>query len=71
MKCSLFFILMHCASNSAFSSEWNLGQLNNHQGAFYLGLLTGFAGHEAEAEDIQAEFHGVTTVYPDENLSDK
>ena len=77
MKCSLFFILMYCASNSAFSSEWNLGQLTNHQGAFYLGLLTGFAGHElahfavAEAEGIKAEFDGVSIVYPDENLSDK
>lgn len=77
MKCSLFFILIYCASSSAFSSEWNFSQLNNHQGAFYLGLLTGFAGHElghftvAEAEDIKAEFDGVTIVYTNESLSDK
>ena len=77
MKCSIFSILIYCVSSSAFSSEWNFSQLNNHQGAFYLGLLTGLAGHElshfavAEAEGTSAEFDGITIVYTNEDLSDQ
>ena len=77
MKRSLFFILIFCTGSSAFPSEWKFSQLNNHQGAFYLGLLTGFAGHElghfavAEVEDVKAEYDGITIVYPDEDLSDR
>jgi len=77
MKCSLFLIVIYCASSSASSSEWKFSQLNTHQGAFCLGLLTGFAGHElghfavAGAEGTKAEYDGVTIVYPNESLSDK
>jgi len=77
MKRCILFILIYCASSSAFSSQWKLAQLNDHQGPFYLGLITGVVGHElghfavAGAEGVKAEYDGVTIVYPDENLSDK
>lgn len=77
MKRNLMILVIYLASCPVNASEWQFGQLTNHQGSFYLGLFTGIAGHElghitvAEASDINARYDGVTIIYPDENLSDR
>lgn len=71
---TLFLLIPFQQANA---DAWQFGEFRNNPGSFLLGLVSGIAIHElghfvaADAAGSDAEFDGVTVVYPYADLSDQ
>jgi hypothetical protein len=76
MRPILLLLLFIFFASQASAEPWQFKQARNNPGAFLSGFLSGYAAHElghivvAESKGFDAEFDGVTLVYPQAEMSD-
>ncbi len=64
------FLILISVGSTGFADAWELGRFKNNSGAFLAGFFSAYAAHElghflvADAFGFDAEFDGVTIVYP-------
>jgi hypothetical protein len=76
MRTALLIILFLLFAAAAQAEPWQYKRVRNQPGAFIAGFLSGYAAHElghivaAESLGFDAEFDGVTLVYPEAQMTD-
>ncbi len=72
----LIFIIFIVMTDHAVADSWEFSRFKNNRGAFIAGFFSGYAAHElghfmvADSFGFDAEFDGVTIVYPGANMTD-
>ena len=72
----LFLLILNLLAEPALAEPWQLKRATEKPGAFLAGFLSGYAAHElghilvAESMGFDADFDGVTLVYPEAQMSD-
>ena len=76
MRSILLLLILLSFVSQASAEPWQFKQARNNPGSFLSGFLSGYAAHElghivvAESKGFDAEFDGVTLVYPQAEMSD-
>jgi len=76
LRSLLALIILNSLSGQASAESWELNRYKNNKGAFLAGLFSGYAAHElghimvADSFGFDAEFDGVTIVYPGAIMTD-
>ena len=72
----LILVIFVVMTDHAFADTWELSRFKNNRGAFLAGFFSGYAAHElghfivADSFGFDAEFDGVTIVYPGAVMTD-
>ncbi|PLY02126.1 MAG: hypothetical protein C0623_04160 [Desulfuromonas sp.] len=76
MRPIIIILLFLLCTSTARAEPWQFIKTKESPGAFLSGFLSGYAAHElahiivARAKGFDAEFDGVTLVYPEARMSD-
>ena len=76
LRSLLALIILNSLSGQASAESWELNRYKNNKGAFLAGFFSGYAAHElghimvADSFGFDAEFDGVTIVYPGAIMTD-
>lgn len=77
MRITLTLLLSVIFASNVAAEPWSPDQVRDNSGAFLAGFFSGYAAHElghiiiAETQGIDAEFDGLTIVYPDDEMTDR